>query len=59
MKNWLHAPYDEIDNMTFEEAKELIKKQIKIGNEDGEFKPRKHMTKALEMLLERAEKGEK
>ena len=59
MKNWLHAPYDEIDNMTFEEAKELIKKQIKLGHEDGDYRPREHMTKALEMLLERAEKGEK
>ena len=54
MKDWLYASDEEVANMTFEEATELIKKHIKLGHESGEFRPRKHITRALEMVLEKA-----
>lgn len=59
MKNWLHASDEEVANMTFNEARELIEKHIKLGHEDGEYRPRKHMTKALEIILEEALKNKR
>lgn len=54
MKDWLHCTDEEVENMTFEEAKEIIEKQIALGHSKGEFRPRKHMTKALEIILNNA-----
>lgn len=54
MKDWLHATKREIEKMTFDEAKEIMKKQIRLGREGGEFCPREHTTHAYEMILERA-----
>lgn len=55
MKDWLHASDEEINNMTFEEAKEIVKRQISLGHKTGDFRPRAHMTKALEIILDKAE----
>lgn len=54
MKDWLHSSDEEVKNMTFEEAKEIIEKQIALGHSKGEFRPRKHFTKALEIMLNKA-----
>lgn len=54
MKDWKHCSDKEIDDMTFNEAKEIIERQISLGYKDGDFRPRKHMTKALELILEKA-----
>ena len=49
--NWKSTD-DEIENMTIEQAIELIEKQITLGKSSGDFKPRKHMVKAFELALE-------
>lgn len=54
MKDWKYCSDKEIENMTFEEAKEIIERQIALGHSNGEFRPRKHMTKALEIVLSKA-----
>lgn len=54
MKDWLYASKKDIDNMTFDEARGIIEKHIRLGHESGEYRPREHITKALEMILERA-----
>ena len=54
MKDWLHATKREIEKMTFDEAKEIVEKQIRLGREGGEYYPRAHTTHAYEMILERA-----
>ena len=54
MKDWLHATKRQIENMTFEEAKEIVEKQIRLGREGGEYCPRAHTTHAYEIILERA-----
>jgi hypothetical protein len=54
MKDWLHATKREIEKMTFDEAKEIVEKQIRLGREGGEYCPRAHTTHAYEMILERA-----
>lgn len=56
MKDWLHASDEEINNMTFEEAKEIVQRQISLGHKTGDFRPRAHMTRALEIILDRAER---
>lgn len=47
MKDWKYASEQEVENMTLEEAKELIEKHIALGHTTGDFRPRKHMTKAF------------
>lgn len=54
MKDWLHSTNEEVENMTFEEAKEIVERQIALGHNKGEYRPRKHMTKALEIILNAA-----
>jgi len=49
--NWKSSD-EEINNMTIEQAIELIQKQIDLGNTKGDFKPRKHLVKAYELALE-------
>lgn len=56
MKDWTHASDEEINNMTFEEAKEIVQRQISLGHKTGDFRPRSHMTKALEIILAKAER---
>lgn len=58
MKDWLHSSDEEVKSMTFEEAKEIIEKQIALGHSKGEFRPRKHLTKALEIMLNKAIKSD-
>ena len=54
MKDWKHCSKNEIEEMTFVEAIEIIQKQIALGHAKGEYKPRDHMTKALEIVLTKA-----
>jgi hypothetical protein len=54
-KDWRHASQKEIDAMTFDEAKRIVEKQIELGHGKGDFRPRAHMTKALEIVLKMAE----
>ena len=58
MKDWLHSSDEEVKSMTFEEEKEIIEKQIALGHSKGEFRPRKHFTKALEIMLNKAIKND-
>lgn len=59
MKDWLCCFDSDIENMTFKEAQEIVERQINLGHSKGDFRPRKHMTKALEIILNKAlEKGE-
>ena len=43
---------EEIENMTIEQAIELIEKQIALGESKGDFKPRKHMVKAYKIAVD-------
>ena len=43
---------DEIENMTIDQAIELIEKQIILGESKGDFKPRKHMVKAYKIAVD-------
>ena len=54
MKDWLHARKKEIENMTFDQAKEIVEKQIRLGKEGGMWCPREHTTRAYEIILKRA-----
>ena len=54
MKDWKHCSDKEIENMTFEEAREIIEKMIVLGHSKGDFRPREHLTKALEIVLNKA-----
>ena len=49
--NW-GSTDDEIENMTIEQAIELLQKQIILGESKGEFKPRKHMIKAYKIAVD-------
>lgn len=49
--NW-NSSDEEIENMTYVQALELIEKQISLGKSPGEYKPRKHLTKAFELAAE-------
>lgn len=55
MKDWMHAKKKEIENMTFDQAKEIVEKQIRLGKEGGQWCPRGHLVKALEIILSKAE----
>lgn len=39
MKDWMHAKKKEIENMTFDQAKEIVEKQIRLGKEGGQCVP--------------------
>lgn len=54
MKDWMHAKKKEIENMTFDQAKEIVEKQIRLGKEGEMWCPREHTTHAYEMILKRA-----
>ena len=58
MKDWKHATQQEIDNMTFEEAVEIVQKQIDMGEkrvgDGGKWCARAHTTHAYQMILDRA-----
>ena len=43
---------DEIENMTIEQAIELLEKQITLRESKGDFKPRKHMVKAYKIAVD-------
>ena len=49
--NWKSTD-DEINNMTIEQAIELLQKQIILGESKGEFKPRKHTIKAYKIAVD-------
>lgn len=53
----MHASPEEINKMTYEEAKEIISGQIELGHRKGDFRPREHLTKALEIILSKAEEA--
>ena len=38
MKDWLRASDEKINNMTFEEAKEIVQRQISLGHKIGDFR---------------------
>ena len=59
MKNWLQSSDEEVANMTFNEAREIVENHIALGHSISEFRPRKHMTKALEIMLEEALKNKR
>ncbi len=58
MKDWKHATQQEIDNMTFEEAVEIVQKQIDVGEkkvgDGGMWCARAHTTHAYQMILDDA-----
>lgn len=58
MKEWKHATQQEIDNMTFEEAVEIVQKQIDMGEkrvgEGGKWCAKAHTTHAYQMILDDA-----
>ena len=58
MKDWLHSSDEEVKSMTFEETEDIIEKQIALGHSKGEFRTRKHFTKALEIMLNKAIKSD-
>ena len=53
--NWKNSD-EEINNMTYEQAIELIQKQINLGISNGDFRPRKHLVKAYELAVNALEK---
>lgn len=61
MKDWKHSTQQEIDNMTFDEAVEIVQKQIDMGEkkvgESGQWCARAHTTHAYQMVLHRAIKA--
>ena len=55
---WRYATDKEIEQMTYEEAKSLLLKQIELGKDSdqpGYIGPRKHLIKAMQLVLDRAE----
>ncbi len=70
MKDWKYATRQEINNMTYNEACEIIQRhidngvrateQLDHGSRRGtDFAPRAHMTKALQIIVDRADKTQK
>lgn len=70
MKDWKHATQREVDNMTYNEAREIIQRhidngvraieQLNLGScRETDFAPRAHMTKALQIIVDKADKTEK
>lgn len=57
MKEWRMATKEEINNMTFQEAEEIIQRMINLGHNKGEYRPREHFTKALEIILNKAKEN--
>ena len=57
MKEWRMATKEEIDNMTFQEAEKIIQRMINLGHNKGEYRPREHFTKALEIVLNKAKEN--
>lgn len=57
MRDWMYATKDEIEHMTFDEAAALVQKHIDLGHTNGDFRPREHFTKALEIVLAAAKKN--
>ena len=55
IKDWKHASKKEIENMTFEEAIEIIDRQLDKANEM--YGPRPHFAKALTILRSEAIKN--
>ena len=55
IKDWKHASKKEIENMTFEEAIEIIDRQL--DKADEMYGPRPHFTKALTILKSEAIKN--
>ena len=53
--NWKSSD-EEISNMTYEQAIELIQKQINLGMSNGDFRPRKHLVKAYELAVKALDK---
>ena len=49
--NW-HSSKEEIDTMTINQAIEILENHIAMGYSHSKIKPRKHMTKALEIAVE-------
>ena len=54
MRDWLHSTIEEINAMSFDEAVEIVERQIELGHSEGDYKPRPHMTKALDIILQTA-----
>ena len=54
--DWKYATKEQIDSMNFEAAREIVQRQIQLGHTvDGTWKPRAHLTKALEVVLQYAD----
>ena len=49
--NW-KSSYEDIENMTVLQAIEVLELQITLGKTKGDFRPREHLTKALEIAVE-------
>lgn len=48
--NW-RSSKQEIEDMTIEQAIEILQGQINLGKTKGDFRPREHLTKALEIAV--------
>jgi hypothetical protein len=54
--DWKNASKQEINKMTYEQAREIVQRQIALGyTSDQAWKPRMHLTKALEIVLKQAD----
>lgn len=64
MRDWKNASKKDVDAMTIDEAKEIIQRHIDTGLDalanptSRMFAPRYHMTKALMLILDEANKYE-
>lgn len=59
LDEWKNASKKRIEKMTFDEARKILKNQIRLGKEGGKWCPREHTTHAYEMILKRAVAYEK
>ena len=65
MKDWKNATKKDIEEMTIDEAVEIVQRHIDMGlnaiknSKDSTFAPRYHMTKALMLLVDEVTKSYK
>lgn len=53
--DWRYATNQRIAQMTFDEAREIVQRQINLAHTNGMWAPRPHLAKAMEIVLKKAE----
>ena len=56
MKDWLHSSDEEVKNMTFEEAKEIIEKQNCFGTQQRRVQTEETFYKSIRNYVEQSYK---